>query len=190
MREVPLQENSAVFSFAEKLFRGDFDMMILLTGVGTRLLNQILDTRYPPGALANALRRITGRHARTQACRSTARVGAHSHLSPVPEPNTWRELLAAIDGRPERRIACSGIRTPRSRVDRSIERSRCRGHVGSVYVWDLPENCEPLREAVAALLPAISTSSCSPLRSRFRISSASPPSRVSKPNSARRSLAW
>ena len=59
MREVPLEANSAAFAFAEGLFRGEFDMMILLTGVGTRLLNQTLETRYPAGAFADALRKIT-----------------------------------------------------------------------------------------------------------------------------------
>jgi len=34
MREIPLEENSAAFAFAEKLFAGGFDMVILLTGVG------------------------------------------------------------------------------------------------------------------------------------------------------------
>ena len=59
MRETPLEENEEAFRFAERLFRGEFDMVILLTGVGTRLLNKVLATRYPPEQFAEALRRIT-----------------------------------------------------------------------------------------------------------------------------------
>src|ERR1035441_2090534 len=59
MREAPLELNEAAFQFAERLFAGEFDMMILLTGVGTRLLHQALSTRYPPERFAEALRRIT-----------------------------------------------------------------------------------------------------------------------------------
>src|SRR5215467_8293813 len=59
MREVPLDQNSQAFAFAERLFRGDFDMMILLTGVGTRLLGQIVETRWPIGAFADELRKLT-----------------------------------------------------------------------------------------------------------------------------------
>src|SRR5205814_100417 len=58
MREVPLEDNPTVFEFAENLFRGEFDLIIFLTGVGARLLNQILETRYPPGSFAEALRRL------------------------------------------------------------------------------------------------------------------------------------
>src|ERR1035441_7385330 len=45
VREIPLEENSAAFAFAERLFAGAFDMVILLTGVGTRQLNRLLATR-------------------------------------------------------------------------------------------------------------------------------------------------
>ena len=39
MREAPLDRNDEAFQFADKLFRGGFDMVVLLTGVGTRLLD-------------------------------------------------------------------------------------------------------------------------------------------------------
>ena len=55
MREIPLQDNPEAFAFATRLFAGEFDMVILLTGVGSRLLNQILETRYPPGIVLRAL---------------------------------------------------------------------------------------------------------------------------------------
>ena len=59
MREIPLQDNPQAFAFATRLFAGGFDMVILLTGVGARLLNQILETRYPSGAFPDALRQLT-----------------------------------------------------------------------------------------------------------------------------------
>src|SRR6202011_3180018 len=58
MREVPLENNTEAFLFGTRLFAGEFDMMILLTGVGSRLLNQVLLTRYPPQPFADALRKL------------------------------------------------------------------------------------------------------------------------------------
>src|ERR1700744_6330865 len=58
MREAPLENNPQAFEFAEKLFRGEFEMVILLTGVGTRLLNQIIETRWPAGKFAEALKTV------------------------------------------------------------------------------------------------------------------------------------
>src|SRR5436309_10500446 len=59
MREVPIEENNAVFQFAERLFAGDFDMVVLLTGVGTRQLQRVLTPRYGDTALPEVLRRVT-----------------------------------------------------------------------------------------------------------------------------------
>ena len=38
MREVPLEDNHAALDFAERLLAGEFDVVIFLTGVGTRAL--------------------------------------------------------------------------------------------------------------------------------------------------------
>jgi uroporphyrinogen-III synthase len=43
MQEAPLEDNPQAFAFAERLFRGEFDMMIFLTGVGARLLGQAIE---------------------------------------------------------------------------------------------------------------------------------------------------
>ena len=50
LREAPLADNREAFDFAERLFSGHIDMVILLTGVGTRQLNRLVATRYPETA--------------------------------------------------------------------------------------------------------------------------------------------
>ena len=150
MREVPLENNPQAFVFAERLFRGEFDMVILLTGVGSRLLNQVIETRWPSGAFADALRRVT------VVVRGPKPMAVMRELNvpvavAVPEPNTWREILAALDGRPERRIAVQEYGRPSAEL---IEGLRARGAEVTtvpVYQWDLPEDLGPLREAVRKL---------------------------------------
>src|SRR2546428_7034621 len=102
MREAPLDRNEDAFRFAEKLFAGGFDMVVLLTGVGTRLLDRVLATRYQAGRFAEALRKLTvvARGPKPMAVLREMNVPAIV----VPEPNTWRETLAATEGRPERSI--------------------------------------------------------------------------------------
>ena len=150
MREAPLEENEEAFRFAERLFGGEFDMMILLTGVGTRLLNKVLATRYPAERFAQALRSIT------VVARGPKPIAALREMQvPVtiaaPEPNTWRELVAALQGRPEKRIAVQEY--GRSNIG-LLEALRQRGAAVDtvrVYQWDLPENTAPLREAARRL---------------------------------------
>src|SRR3989475_11390736 len=55
MREVPLEENADVVRFGERLLAGEFDLVILLTGVGTRFMLKLLDTRWPRGQILAAL---------------------------------------------------------------------------------------------------------------------------------------
>src|SRR3989338_2498459 len=47
MREVPLERNTEVLRFGERLLAGTFGMVILLTGVGPRFMLKVLDTRWP-----------------------------------------------------------------------------------------------------------------------------------------------
>jgi uroporphyrinogen-III synthase len=150
MRELPFGSNPQALAFAEQLFRGDFEMMILLTGVGTRLLAQMIETRWPKGAFAEALRKVTV-VARGPKPMAVLREWSVPVSVTVREPNTWREILTAIEGRPEKRIAVQEYGRPSTEL---IEALRGRGaEVTSipVYQWDLPENCALLREAVHRL---------------------------------------
>jgi uroporphyrinogen-III synthase len=150
MREVPLENNTEAFLFATRLFAGEFDMVILLTGVGARLLNQILETRYPPGAFPEALRHLTVVVRGSKPAAVMREWNVPVAVS-VPEPNTWREILTATAPRPERNIALQEFGRTSTEL---LEGLRNRGaHVTSVpvYQWDLPEDTGPLREAVQRL---------------------------------------
>ena len=145
MREAPLDRNDDAFQFAEKLFGGGFDMVVLLTGVGTRLLDQVLATRYPAGRFAEALRGVTvvARGPKPMAALREMNVPAIA----VPEPNTWRDVLASTEGRPERRIAVQEYGKSNPEL---LDGFRARGAEVTavrIYQWDLPEDTEPLREA-------------------------------------------
>jgi uroporphyrinogen-III synthase len=151
MREAPIENNPEAFAFAERLFRGEFDMMILLTGVGTRALDKVLASRYQPQSFAEALRKITvvARGPKPLAVLREMQVPV---TIAVPEPNTWRELLAATAGRPEHYIAVQeyGKSNPELLAglrDRGAEVTAVR-----VYQWDLPEDTAPLREAVRRIV--------------------------------------
>lgn len=153
MREVPLQANVAVFEFAARLMDppgGGFEMVIFLTGVGARLLNQILETRYPPGSLAEALRRVAV-VARGSKPLAVMREWSVPVAVTVPEPNTWREILAATEGRPEKHIAVQEYGRSSPELLEGLRRRGAEVMAVPVYQWDLPEDLGPLREAAQRL---------------------------------------
>jgi uroporphyrinogen-III synthase len=96
MREVPLAENPAATAFARALLAGEVDVLICLTGVGTRTLLKLVSSEFDAEAIRAALARIV------VVARGPKPVAAlrEWNLAPtvrVPEPNTWRELLATLD---------------------------------------------------------------------------------------------
>ena len=150
MREIPLERNEEAFAFAERLFAGGFEMVILLTGVGTRQLNRLLGTRYAEDAFAAALKRIAVAARGPKPAAALREMGVTPAVI-APEPNKWRELLAALEGRSERRIAVQEYGRPSVEL---VDGLRTRGGEVTrvrVYQWDLPEDVGPLREAARRL---------------------------------------
>jgi len=151
MRETAIENNPEAFAFAERLFRGEFDMMIFLTGVGTRALDKALASRIAPGAFAEALRKITivARGPKPAAALREMQVPVSIN---VPEPNTWREVLAAVAGRHERRIAVQEYGKSNPELLAGLRELGADVTPVRVYQWDLPEDMRPLREAVRRIV--------------------------------------
>jgi len=159
MREVPLASNKEALAFAEKLFAGEFEAVIFLTGVGARALLAVVETAHKREDYVAALQRVKVVARGPKPVAALRELGVTPALT-VPEPNTWRELLRALD---ESANSSTGIRLRGARVavqeygvpnPELIAGLKERGaHVTRVpiYQWALPEDLAPLRAAVTAL---------------------------------------
>jgi uroporphyrinogen-III synthase len=145
MREAPVAENDAVFRFAERLAGGAFDMMMLMTGVGTRQLHRILGERFVDG-----LRRVTIAARGPKPTAALRELGLAATLV-APEPNTWRELLAVTEGRPEKKIAVQEYGRPNAELVAALEARGAEMTPVRVYEYRLPEDTGPLHEAARRL---------------------------------------
>lgn len=151
LREVPLEENAPAFEFADRLYAGEFEMVIFLTGVGARLLQRVLATREPEDLFVDALRK------RTVVARGPKPVAVLREWQvpiavAVPEPNTWRELLAAIAGRRERSVALQEYGRSNAELLAGLAAQGRKTTPVPVYQWTLPEDTAPLAEALEMLL--------------------------------------
>jgi uroporphyrinogen-III synthase len=145
MREVPLEADAGVQSFAERLYAGEFDMMVLLTGVGTRQLNRLLGPRF-----GEALRSLTLVARGPKPLAALREMGLAAAVV-APEPNTWRELLQALKGRTEKRIAVQEYGRSNPELLAGLRERGAEVTAVKVYQWDLPEDTAPLREAARRL---------------------------------------
>jgi uroporphyrinogen-III synthase len=155
MREVALESQRPVLEFADALMRGAFDLVIFTTGVGVKALVKTVSEHLNLEQFLNALRAVK------IAARGPKSSSALRELNvPItviaPEPFTWRALLSAL----EEKLGSSlngmnlavqeyGTSNPElltALAETSISITRL-----PVYQWALPEDVQPLREAVIAL---------------------------------------
>jgi len=157
VREVPLQENPAAFAFASALLTGEVEVVIFLTGVGTRTLLEVLDKRYESSRLCDALARI----AVVARGPKPAAVLRELHVPitiRVPEPNTWRELLQALDEHAVdvpvrgRNVAVQEYGLPNPELLAGLEERGAHVMRVPVYRWALPQDTAPLRQAIQAII--------------------------------------
>jgi uroporphyrinogen-III synthase len=151
MREVPISANPDALKFADALLAGKFDVVIFLTGVGARALLSVLEDAHPAEKVFESLRKISviARGPKPVVVLREWRVPI---ALTAPEPNTWRELLRAIDATQSdlhgKRVAVQeyGVSNPEL-IEGLHERGADVTRV-PVYRWDLPGDTGPLHVAV------------------------------------------
>jgi uroporphyrinogen-III synthase len=156
LREVPLESNAEALAFAGALIRGEIDIVIFLTGVGTRALVDSVQRAYSRAdflkALANT--RVVARGPKPLAVLREMQVPIWVI---VPEPNTWRETLAAIDARADDRplrgahVAVQEYGVSNDELLDGLAERGARVLQVRVYRWALPEDLTPLKRAVGAI---------------------------------------
>jgi len=157
MREVPLESNTEALAFARTLAADGFDMAIFLTGVGTRALARVVQTVYPIEQFAAALRRVAVVARGPKSVAALKELGVPVALV-VPEPNTWRDLLRALDDNKEslplqgRRVAVQEYGASNPELLAGLAERGARVTRVPVYQWALPEDTGPLRAAVEAIV--------------------------------------
>ncbi len=149
--EVPIGENQEALRFADRLYAGDFDMMIFLTGVGARYLHRLLAIRDGEQRFPDALRTLTV-VARGPKPIAVLREWNVPIAVTVPEPNTWRELLGAIADRKERSVALQEYGRSNPELIQGLQSQGRSVTRVPVYRWTLPGDTAPLAQALDALL--------------------------------------
>jgi uroporphyrinogen-III synthase len=153
LREIPLEENAEAMAFAERLLAGEFDLVLFLTGVGTRYLAQAIETRHPRDTWTAALAavKVVIRGPKPLAALRELKVRVDLQ---APEPNTWHEVLAALDAQlpvAGLRVAVQEYGKPNPELIEGLERRGAAVTRVPVYRWALPEDTRPLRDAIAAM---------------------------------------
>ncbi len=151
MREAPLERHEPVFEFWKRLTAGEIDLIILMTGVGTQAMFEILTTRLSREDLIAGMNRhpvcIRGPKPAVVLRNWTVRIDYRA-----PEPNTWREVLTviesegvALDGKT---VAVQEYGKPSTELYAGLRECGATVVTVPVYRWELPADLEPLKQAI------------------------------------------
>lgn len=153
MREIPLSQSTDALKFAKNLIGEKFDIVILMTGVGTRALLKAVTAKYPEKEFIKALKKTT------IVVRGPKPVAAlrEMRLKPniiVPEPNTWRDVLTTLDSELQlkgKRIAIQEYGISNKEFINSLRKKGAKVTPVPIYKWALPEDLEPLHNAIKSI---------------------------------------
>ncbi len=155
MREIPISENKEAFDFFEKLKHGHYNEVVLLTGVGTRALLQILEEKYPPSQIHNVFKTTTLIARGPKSSKALVDNNLKATLV-VPEPNTWREVVATMEEHKSIKNLSIAVQEYGVSNPEFLQTLRDKGakEVVSVpvYRWALPENIQPLTHLMNAII--------------------------------------
>jgi uroporphyrinogen-III synthase len=148
MREVPLHNDSAR-ELLRELEADKIKMVIVLTGIGLRTLAD----HCPPERLAAALARTTLVARGPKPIAELRKLDLSPQVS-VPEPNTWREILLALDAHApvgDLRVAVLEYGVTNEELIAGLQTRGAQVLRVALYRWALPEDPRPLKDAVSRL---------------------------------------
>ena len=154
LRELPLEDNSAALRFGARLLTERIDILILLTGVGTKVLFDILQTRHALGDLIAALKNTALVVRGPKPMAALKALGLTPTLT-VPEPNTWYDLLATLDEyRPVRglRVAVQEYGVSNTELLDALRQRGADVFPVPVYRWALPEDTGPVKRVLGSII--------------------------------------
>lgn len=151
MREIPISDNPTAVAAVRQLIAGEFPFLILLTGVGTEALLEVARNEGIEQPLLQALEQTSLIIRGPKPAAVLARLGL-KYTVRAAEPNTWRELLAAIDGANIEfhgmRVAVQEYGVPNAQLYEGLRQRGAIVQPVPVYRWGLPEDTQPLVHAL------------------------------------------
>ena len=154
MREVPIENNPQTLTAIQQIIAGRFPIVILMTGVGTEALFEVARSHDLFDRLHTALSQVFLAIRGPKPAAVLGKVGLKYSLK-APEPNTWRELLQALDtdgpGLAGKDLAVQEYGLPNQRLYSALQDRGAQVVPVPVYRWAFPEDPEPLYAALRTI---------------------------------------
>jgi uroporphyrinogen-III synthase len=157
VREVPVESNQEALEFARKLVAGEVDMVVFTTGVGVKTLASAVESVCSREKLSQHLNEVVIVARGPKPTAALRELGVRVSLT-VPEPNTWRDLLAILDQSKDafpvsgRRVAIQEYGVTNPQLSAGLEERGAIVTPVNVYQWALPEDLGRLEKAIESII--------------------------------------
>ena len=162
MKEVPLDENQPAIQAITEMVKGNVDALVLMTGVGTNAMLEIAASANVKDSLLEAMSGMPLLVRGPKPAAVLKKLNLQWTVKAL-EPNTWQDLLNAIndnevqlDGKT---VAVQEYGIPNPEFYSALQSRGATVLPMPVYRWALPDDIEPLqnaiRKAIAAEIEAI-----------------------------------
>jgi uroporphyrinogen decarboxylase len=154
MRESPLDSDAQAVDFAHRLITGQIDAMLFLTGVGVDYLLAQIEPHINRQRFLDSLSDIPTIARGPKPQRALKQLGIEPTWV-VPEPNTWREILALLDAHLPVNNLTVGVQEYGQENVSLVAGLEARGASVSsvkVYRWELPHDLGPLQANIERIV--------------------------------------
>jgi uroporphyrinogen-III synthase len=155
-REVPAGASEDELKFIRGVLEQRFDAVIFMTGVGSRALVEAAESIGPREEFLTALGRTRVVVRGPKPAAAMREFGVPVALT-VPEPNTWREIVQALDANKlavpleGKTVGVQEHGEPSPQLYDALRERGAEVVPVRVYRWELPEDTAPLKDAIRAL---------------------------------------
>jgi uroporphyrinogen-III synthase len=155
-REIPDGRKDDELQLIRGILAGAYNLVILMTGVGARVLVEAAETVAPREQFLAALRstRVVVRGPKPAAAMREFNVPVWMN---APEPNTWHEIVQALD-QASQTVPLKGLRIgvqehgePSTEMYEALRERGAEVFAAHLYRWELPEDIGPMKDAVRAV---------------------------------------
>lgn len=157
LQEIPLSKHPEALAFGEKLLANQVEVLLCNTGVGTRQLLEVLIKREGRSRIIEALGCVTVVARGPKPTKVLREYGIPIAIT-VPEPNTWKEILQALD-ESERSVALDGkvvavqeYGVSNEDLIKALKKRGAKVMRVPIYRWGLPDDTKPLKQAIDAII--------------------------------------
>ncbi|MGI9554159.1 MAG: uroporphyrinogen decarboxylase [Thermodesulfobacteriota bacterium] len=152
MKELPI-ESINISDFVKDLSNNDIDVIVLFTGVGTRMLSGHIEQNYNLEKYVDALKttKIIARGPKPVA--ALKEISLKPDLT-IPEPNTWRDILTTIDEKLDinnKTVYVQEYGVTNKKFLNGLEERGANVKTITIYKWGLPEDLTPLNAAIKSI---------------------------------------